>query len=353
MLSQNSLADENEQKQFLKLSHVVSSIGITFLSSNAVYWSLSDSGVWMSANIVDSIFRFCIPVFFMMPGITLLESVKVDQLKPYFKSRFLMSVLPYVFWSLVGLVFNVFYLKSVSPDQVTDSYVINGLLNGSLFAIFWFFIPLFGIELSMPIFAGIEQDKRKKIFSYLFIAGLVCNIAIPFFIEVFHFDFDFPIRVLSIAGYLVYLPASWMVANYDFTKKQKIIVFALGIVSLLAMIFGTQILSLKEGAINTTYKGYLSLPTFVYSFAFFLGLKEIAPKVMSHPKINKILSVMVNYTFCFYLMHKFLFEIIQRTFDLNVYSALYRFGMPFLCFPIVMGITWLIRKIPGLRRVAP
>lgn len=341
------------QKQFMKLAHVVSSIGITFLSANAVFLELADQPYWISSNIVDSIFRFCIPVFFMMPGISLLEMIDIQDLKPYFKSRFWMSVVPYAAWSLIGMLFNVFYLKSVPASNMNAVFITNGLLNGSLFSIFWFFIPLFGIELSMPLFAAVSEEKRIKVFSYLFFTGVLVNLVIPFVIEVFHLPIYFPIQVLAIAGYMIYIPASYMVAKYPFSKRQRYLVYVLGLLSLFAMIYMTQILSLDEGAINLTYKGYLSLPTFVYSFAVFLLLKNIAPKVMGNPGVSRVITFMRGYTFCFYLEHKFLFDFLTRTFHFNVYSAWYRFGMPFLAFPVVVLFTWVLRKIPGVKRIVP
>lgn len=64
----------------------------------------------------------------MISGAMLLEFDKKYGIKTYFSKRFHKTVIPYIFWSIVGILFQFYYLKSVS--NVDFAYIFNCFIIG-------------------------------------------------------------------------------------------------------------------------------------------------------------------------------------------------------------------------------
>ena len=61
----------------LTFIQVICALAVVTLHTNGVFWSFSSTErYWFTANIVESVFYFAIPLFFMITGITLLDYQK-------------------------------------------------------------------------------------------------------------------------------------------------------------------------------------------------------------------------------------------------------------------------------------
>ena len=89
------------------------------------------------------------------------------------------TIIPYIFWSLFGFGFGI-WMNTLRWEDVTIKYVVNGLINGSLVRIFWLFIPLYIVYLSIPLFSAVEEERRKSVFVYISVVGFLLNVLIPF-----------------------------------------------------------------------------------------------------------------------------------------------------------------------------
>ena len=52
-------------------------------------------------------------------------------------------------------------------------------------------------------------------------------------------------------------------------------------------------------------------------------------------------------------MHFVILNFVQITFEPNINNIIYRLGMPFLIMPLVILVTILLRKIPGVKKIVP
>ena len=259
-----------------------------------------------------------------------------------------------MFWTFIGLLFDIFFLHTVKVSDLTVKVLIDGFINTHFVQIYWFFIPLFGIYLSIPLFASIEEDKRIELFKYLFIAGFIFNATIPFLTSAFHIDIAFPLSVNVVCGYAIFIVMGYLLHKMDFTTVQRCYVYILGIVCLLMHFCGTYYESYASGDVSHIYKNLTQAPILIYSGAVFLFIKQISSKVM-HTKISKYVQFIKKYTFSIYLMHYFIIEILNRYLHLANYtkSIFYRLGMPFIVIPITIIIAALIRKLRLGKKVLP
>lgn len=100
-----------KKKDYLTLLSVISAISVVILHTNGCFWIFNKERYWTTANIIECIFYFAVPVFFMISGATLLEYNEKYSTKTYIKKRIRKTVIPFLIWSIFGLLFCILYKK--------------------------------------------------------------------------------------------------------------------------------------------------------------------------------------------------------------------------------------------------
>ena len=340
---------KKERKNYITLLSVISAIAVVCLHTNGCFWSFSKERYWFTANIIECVFFFAVPIFFMITGVTLIDYQEKYSTKEYFKKRINKTFIPFIIWSLFGLLFGIFAEKSISINDIDIKYIFNGIFSTSFTVIYWFFTSLFIIYLCIPLFSSVEKAKKKSTFLYLVIVGIIFNSLLPFINNVFNLGLYLPITVLVASGYLIYPLLGYLLDRIELTKKQKIIIYIVGIIGLLMHIIGTYKLSMDAGKIIDTYKGYTNIPCIMYSVAIFVLLKDIGNRITNY----KIINVIGKYTFPIYLMHWYVLRIFVKLFSINTQNILYRLGTPFIIVPICILIAYILRKIQKIKKIVP
>ena len=339
---------------YISLAGVVSAIAVIFLHTNGCFWAFSATErYWRTANLIENVCYFTVPVFFMISGSTLFHFYERYGLGTYFKKRAAKTLLPYLFWSFVGLIFQIFYMGRISAGEVDVVYVIKMLLNGQGTTIYWFFIPLFVIYLSIPLFAAVAEERRRQVFTYLAGICFLCNALIPFINSVFHLDFAWYIQIDVGAGYLLLVLIGYLLHRYTLPAWGRAIVYCLGLAGLLMMIVGTRNLSMEAGYVVETYKGYTNVPCVLYASAVFLFFKHAGSRLLKLKAVAAATAFLSKFTFSLYLVHWFFMQMIIRELNPNVTSLRYRLGAPFLILAASIAFVWLIRKIPFAKYIIP
>lgn len=346
----------NEQKEYgyINFAGVISAVSVVFLHANGCFWSFSATlRYWRTANIIESVFYFAVPVFFMISGATLLDFFQKYGMKEYFYRRVRKTLIPYVLWSLLGFAFRVFYLKNVNRGEVDWKYILNGLLEGNLISIYWFFIPLFCLYLSIPLLAAVREELRKRVFVYLAAAGFLLNCLIPFLVRVFHVDVKTTFSVAAVSGYMLYLILGYLLHRYEVKKKIRFCLYILGVLGLLLHIIGTYYLSIDAGEIVSTYKGYNNVLCILYSTAVFVFLKYAWEYLSRVRWVDMLIRILKPYTFSLYLVHWYILQILIKEFEIDVRSIYYRLSAPFAALAVTVVFTWIIRKLPYGKHLLP
>lgn len=243
----NHLSLKNKKKQYISLLSVLSAFSVVCLHTNGCFWIFSTEPYWFTANIIESIFYFAVPVFFMISGATLIDYQDRYTTKEFFIRRAKKTVIPFIIWSLIGLAYRL-VKKATLIEELSFKFVINGILGTSFINIYWFFTSLFCIYLCIPLFAAVAKDKRKETFTYLALAGFLVNALFPFVINVLGVDIIWPFSISVVSGSLIYAVVGYIIDNYEFSRKETVIIYVLAIIGLLMHIVGTYCLSIEEGA---------------------------------------------------------------------------------------------------------
>lgn len=341
-----------KKKEYLTILSVISAIAVVMLHTNGCFWRFSYERYWFTANIIESVMYFAVPVFFMISGATLLDYSDKYSTKVYFIKRLKKTFVPFVIWSLIGVLYLLF-TKSISINELLPINVFfSKLINCGFISIYWFFIPLFLIYLTIPVLSSISKEKRIQVYSYLVIVCLVFNYIFPFLFQILNIQYNSTLSFALGTNYVVYICIGYLLDNLEIDKKYRFIVYFLAIFSLLVMIVGTYKLSIQSGEIISTYKGYQKLPCLLYSIGIFLFVKNIS-KYFSGDLFMKIVNWLSSYTFPLYLLHWFIMNIMLKMFNINTLSIIYRIFVPFLIFIINIFITCIIRKLPFGKDILP
>ena len=338
----------------LAFIQIICAIAVVTLHTNGCFWKFSATErYWCTANVIECVFYFAVPLFFMITGITLLDYTDRYSTKEYFRRRISKVVLPYIAWSLIGLFFRI-GTGDLPVNNISFKWVINCLLSTEgIIDLYWFFRPLFCVYLTIPLFAMISKEKKKEASNYILIAGFIINALIPFFKSLLGIDFSWPYSISAISGYLFWVWGGYRIYYYPPTRKGKIIIYLFSIIGLTMHIVGTYIISMRAGSIQTLYKGYNNVPCILYSFGVFIFLRDIGVWLQKNKKVKKAIIFLGKYTFPCYLMHWFLLRLRERMIQLDTKSIFFRLLAPYVIYALVIGITWCIRKIPVIKRTLP
>ena len=345
-------------KEYVTVLNVISAFAVVALHANGCFWQFSRQNYWFSANIIECLFYFAVPVFFMLTGITLFDYTKRQNTRTFFLHRFHKTVVPFVFWSIFALFIQVFYIKKIALSSITPVFIVNGIFKSSFCSVYWFFMPLFSLYLSIPLFASIDEQKKKTVLTYLAIAGVIVNILCPFVLTVLKIPVKIPVSVSVAGGFLLYAILGWLIDQCEIGSSARKVVYGFAVLGLLAHMGGTYVLSMEAGKIIKTFKGYNNLPCLLYSVGVFIFVKEwIDRSVVSNSIKNRFLgfcSKIRNYTFSIYLLHWFLIRFLVKILNIDIKMMSWRIGGIFLLVILSIAATWLIRKIPVIgKRVLP
>lgn len=344
-----------EKTDYITFLSVISAIAVVFLHVDAAFWEYSTDAYWASANFIESIFYFAVPVFFMISGAMLVDYKERYSTKEFFLKRFWKTVFPFLIWSFVGLIFNLLTGVIVKSD-ITWQYIVNGITSSPYISVYWFFIQLFCIYLSIPLFASTEKSSRKSVFTYLAVVGFVMGVLMPFINSVFALGINWSIGVSVAGGYLIFIPIGYLLHNYDIPKVAKDVIYALGLLGLVLHMWGTYTLSRAAGCIVQTYKGYTNVPAILYAVAIFVFAKQFGNKIMK-TKCGCVIRFLGEYTFAIYLTHIYIVVIVKKIFEvffhISYQTLLYRLSAPVIVVILSVSIVWVIRKIPVLKKIVP
>ncbi len=259
----------------------------------------------------------------MISGATLIDYPQRYDAKTYFCKRISKTFLPFVVWSLVGLA-NMIMCGKVTWEQITPIFLFNGIFSTKFISIYWFFMPLFALYLSIPLLASVKEEKKKIIFFYGLVIGFIFDALIPLVIHVFSLSISSPLHIDMFAGNLMFLFIGYLLSRGEFSKKIKVIIYMVAAIGFLVHLCGTYILSMEAGSIISTFKGYTNVPCLLYSTGVFLFIKENSDLLMKNHLAHHVVQKLAGYTFAVYLLHPFVMPFIVSKFHIPVTSIIYR-----------------------------
>ena len=140
----------------------------------------------------------CADIFYDF-GATLIPYREKYSTKVFMKKRIVKTVIPFVIWTFISLGFKM--MLGMITFKWTFPDIINLFVNTTAENVYWFFIPLFMIYLSMPVLSLI--NKNLKILIYIFVVSFVLYSVYPVACLCLHIPKNGSIIMPVAGGYLM------------------------------------------------------------------------------------------------------------------------------------------------------
>lgn len=336
------------KKNYITVLNVLACFMVVMLHVNGDFWEFSFTKKWIFANAIESLAYFAVPVFFMISGANLIDYRNRYSTRMYIKKRIKKVVIPFIGWSIMGIIASLLF-KSVSFGMIDFKFIIDGIFNSKIVEIYWFFIPLITVYLAIPIYSLIPVLNRKKAYMYMIAWAMITISILPLCFKILKIKFNNDISAGVVGGYCIYALIGYLIDHYKI-KKRKIFII-IGILGLGIHFFGTWYLSYKIGEIDTMFKGYLNIPTVMYSVTIYYLFKEFVN--INNPKIINKLNNISNATFGIYLIHIYIIRIIEKILHIRTSFTFFKLIETCAVFIVSYLIIYIMKKIPIIKELVP
>lgn len=331
-------------KSYITILGALASFAVVAIHVNN-FWDFRPDGSWIITDLVECLMYCAVPIFFMISGATLINYRERYTTKQYFLKRIKRTVIPFIVWSAIGAAFHFARVQDWSGTR----NLISGILNCDFVMIYWFFPALFVAYLIIPFLSLVPIQKRRAGFGYAAIAGIIINSTLPFLAQIlkirYSADFVFPL-----AGFSLYLLIGYWVDNFWINKRQRRIIYILGVIGLLTRFVGTWFLSFRAGYLVETLSGYLNLPCILYSTAVF-----VAFRYMKTSKVSSVLHAIAKplspLTYGIYLVQWYVLQSFWAWGWISYDNFLVVVLWMVIVYIVCAVITYILSHIPVLRRL--
>lgn len=333
----------NEKKGqifYLSVLTVLSSLAVVILHCNGVFWHKPTGYVWTTACLIESLFYFAVPVFFMISGCTLIDYGKRYSTAQFFRKRASRTLVPFLIWSGIAAVF----MWSLYPEKEWSvGYVISGILNHRFMDIYWFFLPLFAIYLSMPVLTDIQNKVRT--FTYMAMFGVVTISLFGFLRACGVTDIPYSLTAPVCGGFLVYPLLGYVLHHTMLPRLGRWLIYAGGMGATAAHFGFTYGCTPEGGDIFGLFSDYLHISTVLQACAVFVFVKHNAHVINARDLLRKAVLYIQPAALGIYLSHQYLIFFMNEI-GVNEGSLLYR-TVGAVCMYLVLAL--LIRQLQRVR----
>lgn len=335
---------------YIDILNILACLCVIFMHCNGIAHQYSDTAAWRQSMVIETIAYWAVPVYFMISGATLLDYRDKYLTRVFFKKRFLKTGIPFAAWTLISLAYKIqFQQMEFEPGL---SSIVSLFTNTTAENVYWFFIPLFMVYLSMPVLSLLKDYKHIL----LYMAGMAFLVysVYPVCCIVFQIPMNGSIQIPVAGGYILYVILGYLLATTDMTRKTRILFYILGLAGA-GIRFGSTILGSSESAgLDQTFWGYMKFPAVFLAVGVFVAAKY-GPwdKLENTPKILRIVTTLAGTGFGVYLMHMIVFRILQDATGLSMESGWWRLVMPFVIYGICVVLVLILKKIPVLKYIVP
>jgi surface polysaccharide O-acyltransferase-like enzyme len=301
------------------------------------------------------LFRWCVPVFFMISGALFLSPNHAFSIRKLFKKTIPHIAAGYVFWSSV---YAAAHCAVMGKGKWT---FLNQFLRGHYHM--WFILAIFGLYLLTPLLRQITLSRKMTEYAlgvgFLFLFLLPRTLSLIVMMNPPHADVFASLQALvsqssPLPGtqYLFYFLLGHYLHEYTPGRKASFAVYICGAIGLVLTLYLSFRTSQASGQINTYFYGPDSMTILMTAASIFLLFRRAFDGFAPKEKAARVIETLSVCSFGVYLVHLF---VIERTFTLL--PAASPSIIPFI--PLIALIMYvlsvlmilIIRRIPVIGRM--
>lgn len=278
-------------------------------ASTPLYTTTPDDALFVYANFLDSISRFCVPLFFMASGAAILS--RDYEISEFYKKRLTKIIPVLVFWALVYLAFRVF----VKGEYIAPLDALKAFFDGHVYYHLWFLYVIVILYLLSPFMRRLVVSLSREEALMLFGVWLLVAVLLPHVESVSGLRFGFVYRELG--AYSGYFVLGYYLSRLEF--KRPLASLGIFVAASLAIFYLTGLVSEAKGELVGTFYDYSSPLVFLQGVSMFLLFKSF-----ENAKSFEYLAKLAPLVFGVYLLHPMILEYCGFISDLTL-KALFVF----------------------------
>ncbi len=361
MTIQMTSSDAPRRRDYLDALRIITMWFIVTGHSASTYMDIltPETTAWQYLATWNSICHWTIGMFVMISGALFLDPDRRFDIKRLYKHNILHIIEVFFFWSLLYTLLVVF--TNGTPD--TPVTFLAELIKGHYHM--WYLYMLVGLYAITPLLRKITADWNMTL--YLALVCMVIGFAVPtvVFLRDSLNEVGVPFMAgpiwtsldTSLANMNLYFPLGclgqyvlgYILAKGDFTKKQRGILYGLGLFGFLFTllfplfthaVFGKSILMSADAMLNTVF-----LNIGIFTLCRYLVPAECKPWVR---RVSSLILVV-------YLMHPMVLEILDHPLNINAVTITPfapAIGSQVLGTIVMAGClcaAWVFKKIPFVK----
>lgn len=332
---------------YFDLINIAACLCVVALHCNQMVHTWAPGKNWAAGLVIEVVCYWAVPLFFMLTGATLMRYRARYDTKTFLIKRFTRTVVPFLFWSIV-LYFLIVVYRNGEPFG--PRRMINAILNNEVEQIYWFFFPLFSVYLAIPALSLLADNK--KVLWYMAGISILLVSILPFACKAIGISWPGTISIPVCGGMLMFVILGFLLSEHDIPKRQRMIIYALGLASMVFRYVYTYISSNNLGYVDRTYFDYTAWPSVLLAVAVFVFFKYLdTSRFEPH---TKAISKLASCSFGVYLIHKPILDyLIIGALDIPMTSVLLRTVGVVILYSVCVAIVLVLKRLPLLRRIVP
>lgn len=335
---------------YFDLLNIAACISVVALHCNQMVHTWQPGNNWLFALLIEVLFYWAVPIFFMLTGATLMRYHERYDTKTFLSKRVKRTVIPFIAWSLIWYLL----ISTRSSDvHLGPRSFINMMLNNQIEQVYWFFFPLFSIYLSMPLLSLLADNK--KALAYGVGASFILQSVLPYALPVLGIEWSGSISILALSGNLFFTALGYLLSTTELNKKQRMTIYILGILGTVFRFAYTAVSSEAIGGVDRLFFNYLAFPAVLQGVAVFTLFKYMDCSWIDSKKAH-LLSIVSSCSFGVYLIHKPILDHVilsPRWLNIPMTSIALRTVGVIIFYLCCVGVTMLLKKIPLVRKIVP
>ena len=339
---------ETKREQNLDLLRIVALAAVILMHSapeNAVPPATAFGAAMLRA--VWAGVTWCVPCFVMISGRFFLDPARRIDARRIWTKYIPRIAAAFAVWSVVYVLFYRFVLARPMGVQEMLSQLLSGAYH------MWYLFLIAGLYMIAPLLRPIAADR--KLSAYFLLLFLLMSAltgygpylprvgwAISQTLENAH--------IQMVLGYSGYFLLGWALTDGALSRRAERLLYAGGLACFVFTCLAPSLLPIPEGESPLFYQMYLKPNVIVESAALYAFFARRVPREPASPRARSAIRALADLNFGMYLSHVLFLELLAPCVP-GVSVFLWLPAQVALTFVLSAGLTWLLRRVPALRRI--
>ena len=348
-------SNNNRRVLYFDVLTVCAAFAVVVLHCNGSVHTYSPGPRWAFSLLVEVLFFWAVPVFFMLNGAKTLSYRDRYSTKEFLIKRCKRIFIPYLAGSVFLYVYRFGFIGG-GVLRLSITGFIDAFMNNTIEPTYWFFISMIGVTLSVPVISLIISNHSSV--RYLILGTFLFSSVLPFVFGFIGLPWNADFSIQSSSIYIMYLLIGYEISKPDFqiSRRGTCYLAVLALFSLLFRFAYTYINSSQAMGVDRLLFSYGAFTAVFPSVWIFLTFKRVEPAISKRltKRGFRLLMSASQSSFGIYLIHKLLLDnIICGAMHVSMDSLWLKTVGPIIVFTICWVIVALLRKIPGFKILIP